>query len=438
MERFGSFRIGMTALVAVGLIAAGSAAHPAAAAPEDPGLEELWEQFPLDPERDAPATRERSFGEAGMRGEPAQRVAPTSVPQPGGADSTFGTSALLAIVAAGIALVLAGFAVVYTGRAPRPPRLRMPAGSFARGRRQAQAAAVVAADWVRSVRAALPRSRSAAIPATYPPLTGRRVLDDLLRVVSAGLPQRKPGEAKMLGRPDRPGHAPELEAQKAKPRVAEALKDARAVPHAEAEVLKRKPPVNATEALKAKSERERALDKERFARSDDVLKEKLASTVEHEHATKRREYPARTRPRRAGPKRRSALRPVSDAGGVETPTEASETRFAGSRTQECEVRWWRGYVESRFFAVATDAGADVTVALSPPFRWRKGKPPPETPEAAAALRALVGSLEHKGWKVVGRGEEWFAVRLAAARTVDRAGIDTAPPHVIRRDNAHGT
>ena len=54
------------------------------------------------------------------------------------------------------------------------------------------------------------------------------------------------------------------------------------------------------------------------------------------------------------------------------------------------------------------------------------------PDAAAAVataliaEALVGSLEHKGWKVVGRGEEWFAVRLAAARTVDRAGIDTPP------------
>jgi hypothetical protein len=416
----------MTALVAVGFFAAGVAAHPAAAAPEDPGLEELWEQFPLDAERDAPAPRERSSDDAGTRAEPAQRVAPKSVPQPGGADSTFGKPAQLAIVAAGIALLLGGFAVLYTGHRPRPPRLlRMPAASFARGRRQAQAAGGVAADWVRSVHAALPVSRSAAIPATYPPLTGRRVLDDLLRVVSAGPPKRNPGEAKMIEMPGRPGHVPAIEALKTKPPVAEALKHSRALPHAEAEVLKRKPLVDATtEALKAKSERERALDKERLARSDaDALKEKLASTVEHEHATKRREYPARTRPRRAGPKRRSALRPVSDPGVVDTPTEARQTPVTGNHSQECEVRWWRGYVESRFFAVATDAGADVTVALSPPFRWRKGKPPPETPEAAAALRALVGSLEHKGWKVVGRGEEWFAVRLAAARTVDCGGID---------------
>jgi hypothetical protein len=425
LERFGSFRIGMTALVAVGLITAGGAAHPAAAAPEDPGLVELWEQFPLDAERNVPARRERSSDDARTRAEPAQRVAPKSVPRPGGADSTFGTPAQFAIVAAGIALLLGGFAVLYTGHPPRPPRLRMPAGSFAHGRRQAQAAAGVAADWVRTVHAALPMFRSAAIPATYPPLTGRRVLDDLLRVVSAGTPKRKPREAKMLRMPGRPGHAPEMEALKTKPRVAEALKNSRALPLAEAEVLKRKPLVDATEVLKAKRERERALDKERFARSDAVaLKEKLASTVEPEHATKRREYPARnTRPRRAGPKRPSALRPVSDPGVVETPTEARQTRLTGNRTQECEVRWWRGYVKSQFFAVATDAGADVTVAVSPSFRWRKGKPPPETPEAAAALRALVGSLEHKGWKVVGRGEEWFAVRLAAARTVDCGGID---------------
>jgi hypothetical protein len=405
----------MMALVAVGFLAAGVGAHPAAAAPEDPGLEELWEQFPLDAERDAPAERGGSFGVAGAETGPAQRVEPRSLPQPGGADPTLGTLAQLAIVAAGIALLLlGGFTVLYTDHVPSPQRVRMAARPFVRGRRSAQAAAVAAADWVRSARVALPTPRSASIPATDPPLTGRRVVDELLRVVSAASPQRKPVGAKMLRKTDRPAHASEIEALKTKPRVAEVHKPSKPGPHHEAEVLKRKPPVDATEALKAKRESEGVVDKERLARRDAVaLKEKLAAPSEREHAKKRRESPARTRPpRRASPKRQWALRPLPDPD-VEARTEARQAaRVTGNRLRECEVRWWRGYVKSQFLAVATDAGADATVALSPFFRWRDSKPPPETPAAAAAFKALVGSLEHEGWQVVGCGEDWFAVRLA--------------------------
>jgi hypothetical protein len=412
LERFGSFRIAMMALVAVGLLAAGVAAPPAAAAPEDPGLDELWEQFPLDAERDAPAERGGSFGVAGVETGPAQRVEPRSFPQPGGAEPTVGTLAQLAIVAAGIALLLlAVLTVMYADHVPSPQRVRMAARPFVRGRRSAQAAAVAAADWVRSARVALPTPRSASIPATDPLAGRRRVVDDLLWVVSAPPPQRKPVEAKMLGKTDRPAHASEIEALKTKPRVAEVHEHSKLGPHREAEVLKRKPPVDATEALKAKRESEGVLDKERLARRDPVaLKEKLTSPPEREHAKKRRVYPARTPRRRAGPKRQSALRPLPDPD-VETRTEARQARIIGNRSQACEVRWWRGYVKSRFWAVATDAGADATVASSPFFRWRDSKPPPETPASAAALRALVGSLEHEGWKVVGCGEDWFAVRL---------------------------
>jgi hypothetical protein len=400
----------MMALVAVGFLAAGVAAHSAAAAPEDPGPEELWEQFPLDAE-DSPAEGGGSSDDAGTETEPAQRVEPRSFPQPGGADSTLGTPALLA---AGIALLvlgllLGGYAVLYSGHVPSPPRVRMPARPFLRGRRPAQAAAVAAANWVRSARAALPTSRSASIP-SLDPLMGGRIIDDLLRAVRAVPQQRKPVEAKILRKADRPGHASEIEALKTKPRVAEAPKHLKAGPHAEAEVLKRKHPVDGTEALKAKGEG--VLDKERLARSDAVaLKEKLASPLEDAHATKRRESPARTRPRRVVPKRQSALRPVPDPE-VEKWTEVRQARVTGNHPQQCEVRWWQGYVQSQFWAVPTDAAADATVALSPYFRWRKSTPPPKTPAAAAALRALVGSLEHEGWRVVGRGEDWFAVRLA--------------------------
>jgi hypothetical protein len=413
LERFGSFRIGLMALVAVGFLAAGVAGDPAAAAPEDPGLEELWDQFPLDAERDSPAEGGGSSDEAGTETEPTQQVEPRSFPQPGGTDSTLGTPA---IVAAGIALLLlglllGGYAVLSSGHVPNPPRVRMPARPSVRGRQPVRAAAVAAAGWVRSARVALPTPRSASIPSPDP-LMEPRVIDDLLRAVRAAPQQRKPVEANMLRKADRSGHASETEALKAKPRMAEAHKSSKAGPHAEAEVLKRKHPVDGTEALKAKGEGEGALDKERLARSDAVaLKEKLASPLNDAHAKKQRESPVRTRPRRVVPKRQSALRPVPDPD-VEKWAQAGQARVTGKHPHECEVRWWRGYVQSQFWAVSTDAGAEATIALSPYFRWRKSTPPPETPASAAALRALVGSLEHEGWRVVGRGEDWFAVRLA--------------------------
>lgn len=404
------------ALVAVGFLAAGVAGDPAAAAREDPGLEELWDQFPLDAERDSPAEGGGSSDDAGTETEPTQQVEPRSFPQPGGTDSTLGTPAPLAIVAAGIALLLlglllGGYAVLYSGHVPSPPRVRMPARPSVRGRQPVRAAAVAAADWVRSARVALPTSRSASIPSPDPPM-GSRITDDLLLAVRAVPQQRKPVEAKLRRKANRPGHASEIEALKAKPRVAEAPKSSKAGPHAEAEVLKRKLPADGTEALKAKGEGEGALDKERLARNDAVaLKEKLASRLNDAHATKQRESPVRTGPRRVVPKRRSALRPVPDPE-VEEWTQARQARVAGKHPHECEVRWWRGYVQSQFWAVSTDAEAEATIALSPYFRWRKSTPPPETPASAAALRALVGSLEHEGWRVVGRGEDWFAVRLA--------------------------
>lgn len=427
LERFRSSCIGLTAVVTVGLLAAAVAAPPAGAASRNPGLEELWEQFPLDAESDPPAARERSSDGAGAKAEPAPRARPTAVPQPGGADATFVTWAWLAVVAAAIALLVGGVrvAVMYAGFAPRRPRVRVPARPFVRPRQLRRAAAFAASDGVRSARAALSRltPRPAAIPATDPPLTARRVVDDLVRVASAALPRGKPEEATMLRTRDRAGHASEIDAVKAKPRVAHAEKHQVAGPAAEAEVLKRKPPADATDALKAKGEGEGALDKERLAAGDAIaLKEKLAATQAQKQAAKPREHPARVRPRKGDTRGRSALRPVPDPEIAAALTEPGDARPRAMRPQECEVRWWRGYVKSQFSAVATDEdGAEASVASSPYFRWRTGSPPQESPAAAAALRALVESLESEGWTVAGRGEEWFAVRFRTELSADRTG-----------------
>jgi hypothetical protein len=78
----------------------------------------------------------------------------------------------------------------------------------------------------------------------------------------------------------------------------------------------------------------------------------------------------------------------------------------------CQVRWWRGYVRSRFYAVVTDGdGAETTVAQSPDFPWRRGTPPTETPDAVAALEALAEVLRRSGWSAAGRGDAWYALRF---------------------------
>jgi hypothetical protein len=177
------------------------------------------------------------------------------------------------------------------------------------------------------------------------------------------------------------------------------------------------------DALKDKRNRDETLEKARLATAEVVaLKEKLAPTAAGQGAKPSTKPSRRRRQPRA--KRESALRPVPDPA-LAAPTEVVETRV--EPPQECEIRWWRGYVKSQFVAVAPRAdGTEASMGSSPYFRWRGNEPPPETPGAAAALRALVSSLEHLGWTVAGRGEEWFAVRLRAPREADGYGTDVGP------------
>lgn len=89
-------------------------------------------------------------------------------------------------------------------------------------------------------------------------------------------------------------------------------------------------------------------------------------------------------------------------------------RARPSPATACEIRWWRGYVKSTFYAVV-GAGTDAewVVAASPAFRWRRHERPPDEPVAAAALEALLTKLQEQGWHVIGRGDEWFSLRLRA-------------------------
>jgi hypothetical protein len=215
---------------------------------------------------------------------------------------------------------------------------------------------------------------------------------------------------------DRGGDAAEVDVPKAKPRAEDAAKHALVAPEAEVEALKRKPPADATDALKAKVAGEGTPDKQRLAASDAVaLKEKLAATAEPERPTLR-EHPTRAEARTTRTRARRTLRPVP------TPD------FVPSRTEVCEVRWWRGYVKSQFIAVATEAdGTEATIASSPYFRWRKSLPPEESPTAAAALRAVVETLERDGWMPAGRGKEWFSVMFERELVLDGIGTTGDEP-----------
>jgi len=95
-----------------------------------------------------------------------------------------------------------------------------------------------------------------------------------------------------------------------------------------------------------------------------------------------------------------------------SPVEREAPAAAAART--CELRWWRGYVKSRFYAVAIEAdGSRATIAQSPDFSWRHGSPPTEIPEAVAALEAVVEAVRRAGWTAAGRGDAWYELRFEA-------------------------
>lgn len=74
----------------------------------------------------------------------------------------------------------------------------------------------------------------------------------------------------------------------------------------------------------------------------------------------------------------------------------------------CRIVRWRGYVTSEFHVVDEDGSV---LAVSPAFRWRGPKPPPESASARAAYDTLVAQVLDAGWTPAGRGPQWFAARF---------------------------
>ena len=112
--------------------------------------------------------------------------------------------------------------------------------------------------------------------------------------------------------------------------------------------------------------------------------------------------PMRSRPRPAAPA------PVPPP--VESPAPTTEHRASSTA---CEIRWFRGYVKSQFYAELRDGPSREPNALASSqwFKWREGAAPPPDPEIVAVRDELLKVLRVAGWQPCGRGAEWYSDRL---------------------------
>lgn len=75
----------------------------------------------------------------------------------------------------------------------------------------------------------------------------------------------------------------------------------------------------------------------------------------------------------------------------------------------CEIRWWRGRAESRFYG---DAEPPLPVPIeSPAFRARGRSAPEKNSSALAAHEVVVQGLAAAGWQPDGHGSLWFSDRF---------------------------
>jgi hypothetical protein len=117
------------------------------------------------------------------------------------------------------------------------------------------------------------------------------------------------------------------------------------------------------------------------------------------------------------PNRKAASAPSlvvipSKGSGTKAARRAEPRRGADDA---CTIRYWRGYVKSRFYA-ADDGG--YVVAESRHFRSR-GEEPAESDDAVAAHQELVAQLEDDEWVSAGKGDRWYELRFR--RTAAPAG-----------------
>jgi hypothetical protein len=154
----------------------------------------------------------------------------------------------------------------------------------------------------------------------------------------------------------------------------------------------------------------------------------------HARARRRQTPPPRTRARPASrvppAPRAAAAPPVPPQRDAEKPRRAVAPEKAGPRREPpsrtvsparreqalattCEIRVFRGYVKSQFYAevMLSDGQTPYAVGQSQWFRWREADAPTPGPDIVAARDQLLNVLAADGWVRIGQGAEWYSDRL---------------------------
>jgi hypothetical protein len=122
------------------------------------------------------------------------------------------------------------------------------------------------------------------------------------------------------------------------------------------------------------------------------------------------------------------------AASSTTPRSGSDISGLPLVLAACEVRRWRGYVSSEFYARRVDDLS--TVATSGTFRWRKKASPPDRGAAREAFDRLRAELVGLGWRDTGTTASWFEHRFErheAAAVPILAGpaiVESRPPDPV--------
>jgi hypothetical protein len=369
--------------------------------PPRPELQQLWREFPLDSSRGATSSRGRSIERPGKIAPVAQkapprpranatvreeRASPVGTAPAEGEDKPPKWIQLVFIVTLLVPIGVLALAL----RDVFARRLRRTGGD------SGHHALSVTTDAARET------TRSGSEPLSQNPRRGA-----FLQIRASG--------GRREGSPRNPKAAQQSEVSRLKAKANPAADRAKqlAALGSEAEVIKSKS-LSETEAefLKRKSGPHIGLPHEPDSSTETgLLKEKLAAEKAMASAEPKPQLRAGTWQDRPGSKLRAL--PTLETSN-ESAAEPGRDVFQGAPLQ-CEIRWPRSEGRSQFVAVITQPpGASRELASSPEFSWRKSEPPPETSDAAEALRVLVSGLVRDGWTVEGRGDDWYAIRLAAA------------------------
>lgn len=98
----------------------------------------------------------------------------------------------------------------------------------------------------------------------------------------------------------------------------------------------------------------------------------------------------------------------------EPPTSNdSPARREQALATTCEIRVFRGYVKSQFYAEVMPSGGQTPFALGQSrwFRWRETDTQTPRPDIVAARDQLLKALSIDGWVRIGQGAEWYSDRL---------------------------